>query len=272
MLDSLLEQLAQDPAADVDLAAVALHLAVDEYPDLDVAVYLDRVADLADRARPYLGGSLEECVTGLCRFLFEDEGFAGNTDHYYDPRNSHLNEVLDRKLGIPITLCVLAMAIGRHVELNIVGVGLPGHFVAKAVRDGEEVLFDPFHGGDVLTPESCEELVTAVTGRSFPITPELLAAMPTGLIVVRMLNNLRSIYTQQEDFSRVARVLVRLRQLVPSDEALRRDLGAALLRSGKAGPAIDHLRAYLEAIPHAADVEEVRTLLGRALADVARWN
>jgi regulator of sirC expression with transglutaminase-like and TPR domain len=272
MLDSLLELLALDPAADVDLAVVALHLAVDEYPDLDVPVYLDRLAELANRARPYLGGSLEECVTGLCRFLFDDEGFAGNTDHYYDPRNSYLNEVLDRKLGIPITLSMLAMAVGRHVELNIVGVGLPGHFIAKAVRDGKQVLFDPFHGGDLLTPEGCEELVTAVTGRAFPMTPDLLAPTPPGLIVIRMLNNLRSIYTQQEDFVRVARVLGRLWQLVPADEALRRDIGAALLRSGKPGPAIDHLRAYLEAAPNAADAEDVRTLLGRALADVARWN
>jgi regulator of sirC expression with transglutaminase-like and TPR domain len=272
MIDSLLEQLARDPAADADLAAVALHLAADEYPDLDVPVYLDRLSDLADRARPHLGGDLEACVTGLCRFLFEDEGFAGNTDHYYDPRNSYLNEVLERKLGIPITLSVLAMAVGRHLKLNITGIGLPGHFIAKAVRDGEEVLFDPFHGGDILTPEGCEELVTAVTGRSFPLTPELLTATPPGLIVVRMLNNLRSIYVQQEDFARVARVIGRLRQLVPADETLRRDLGAALVRSGKPGPAIDHLKAYLEAAPHAADADEVRTLLGRALADVARWN
>jgi regulator of sirC expression with transglutaminase-like and TPR domain len=272
MIDSLLDQLAQDPAADVDLAAVALHLAADEYPDLDVSAYLDRLAELADRARPYLGGSLAESVAGLCRFLFEDEGFAGNTDHYYDPRNSYLNEVMDRKVGIPITLSVLAMAVGRHVELTVLGVGLPGHFIAKAVRDGEAVLFDPFHGGDILTPDGCEELVTAVTGRSFPLTPELLAATPPGLIVTRMLNNLRAIYTQQEDFACVARVIGRLRQLAPGDETLRRDLGATLLRAGKPGPAIDHLKAYLEAAPDAADAKEVRVLLGRALADVARWN
>lgn len=272
MLDSLLEQLARDPSADVDLAAVALHLAADEYPDLDVSAYLDRLTDLADRARSHLGGGLEECVKGLCRFLFDEEGFAGNTDHYYDPRNSYLNEVMDRRIGIPITLSVLAMAVGRQVELNIVGVGLPGHFIAKAVRDGEEVLFDPFHGGDILTPDGCEELVTAVTGRQFPMTPELLAATPPGLIVVRLLNNLWSIYVQQEDFARVARVLGRLRQLSPHDETLRRDLGAALLRSGKPGPAIDHLKAYLETSPYAVDADEVRALLGRALADVARWN
>jgi regulator of sirC expression with transglutaminase-like and TPR domain len=272
MLDSLLEQLAQDPAADVDLAAVALYLAADEYPDLDVPIYLERLADLADRARPYVAGSLEECVGGLCGFLFRDEGFAGNTGHYYDPRNSYLNDVLDRKLGIPITLAVLAMSVGRRVGLTVVGVGLPGHFIAKAVRDGQEVLFDPFHGGDVLTPEGCEELVTAVTGRSFPVTSEMLAAAPSGHIVMRMLNNLRSIYGQQDDFVRVARVIGRLRQLTPTDETLRRDLGAALIRSGKPGPAIDHLKAYLDAAPDAPDAGEVKALLGRALADVARWN
>jgi regulator of sirC expression with transglutaminase-like and TPR domain len=115
-------------------------------------------------------------------------------------------------------------------------------------------------------------LVTAVTGRSFPVTPELLAATPPGLIVTRMLNNLRGIYTEQGDLGRIARVLGRLRQLSPADETLRRDLGATLLRSGKPGPAIDHLRAYLEAAPTAADAKDVQELLGRALADVARWN
>jgi regulator of sirC expression with transglutaminase-like and TPR domain len=272
MLDSLLDQLARDPAADVDVAAVALWLAADAYPDLDPSVYLRRLDALADRARPLLVGDLPEQVAGLSHFLFDDEGFRGNAADYYDPRNSYLNDVLDRKAGIPITLSVVAMAIGRRAGLEVVGAGLPGHFIAKAVRGGQEVLFDPFHGGQILTPAECEELIETVTGRPLAVTPELLAATPPGHIVARMLNNLRGIYAAREAWGRVVRVLGRLRQLDARDPDLRRDLGAALVRGGKPGPAIDHLKAYLAAAPDAADADEVKRILARAVADVARWN
>jgi regulator of sirC expression with transglutaminase-like and TPR domain len=272
MLDSLLDDLARDPAADADVAVVALLLAADEYPDLDPWGYVDRLHALADRAAPRLVGGLVEQVAGLSHFLFEDEGFRGNAADYYDPRNSYLNNVLDRRLGLPITLSVVAMAVGRRAGLEVVGVGLPGHFIAKAVRDGEEVLFDPFHGGQILSPAECEELVERVTGRPFTATPDTLAATPPGLIVARMLNNLRGIYASRQDWGRLARVLGRLRQLDPKDVTLRRDLGAALVQAGKPGPAIDHLRAYLGASPDAPDGDEVRQILNRAMADVARWN
>jgi regulator of sirC expression with transglutaminase-like and TPR domain len=272
MLDSLLDQLARDPTADADLAVVALLLAADEYPDLDPWGYVGRLNALADRAGPSLVGDLEHQVAGLSRFLFEGEGFRGNAADYYDPRNSYLNDVLDRKLGLPITLSVVAMAVGNRAGLAVVGVGLPGHFIAKAVRDGEEVLFDPYHGGQILTPTECEDLIETVTGRPFTATPDVLAATPPGFIVARMLNNLRGIYASRQDWGRLARVLGRLRQLDPVDLSLRRDLGAALLQAGKPGPAIDHLRAYRDGAPYAADADEVKTLLNRAVADVARWN
>jgi len=272
MLELLLERLAQDPAADVDLAHVALLLAADEYPDLDVDSYLARLDDLADRAGPHLAGTLTQVAAGLAHFLFEEEGFAGNTADYYDPQNSYLNDVLDRKLGIPITLSVLAMAIGRRTGLEVYGVGLPGHFIAKVAHFGEEVLFDPFHGGQLLSLRACERLIESVTGRPFALTPELREPTPPGMILLRMLNNLRGIYTQREDHDRTIRVLNRQRQLAPGDASLRRDLGITLVRARKHGPAIDHLKAYLESAPYAEDAEEVRQALGRALAEVARWN
>ena len=163
MLDKLLQRLAQDPADDVDVAEVALWLAVDEYPDLDVAAYLARLDELAEKAGPRLVGRLEQIVAGLVQFLFVEEGFQGNADDYYDPRNSYLNEVIDRRLGIPITLAVIAMTVGRRAGLEVVGVGLPGHFIAKAVHADEEVWFDPFHDGQILTPSSCEQLIEAAS-------------------------------------------------------------------------------------------------------------
>lgn len=272
MLDSLLNQLAQDPAADIDVAEVALLLATDEYPELFVPDYMERLDALADQVRPFQFGNLTESVEALSEVLFEDEAFSGNAVEYYDPRNSYLNEVLDRKLGLPITLSVLAMAVGNRAGMNIVGVGLPAHFIAKAIDDDEELLFDPFHGGQVLTVQECELLVQSKTGRPYSITSWELQATPAGHIVMRMLNNLRGIYNQTEDFARMARVLGRLRQLTPGDMTLHRDLGVALIRDGKAGAAIDHLRAYVDAMPDAPDVAEVRKLASRAVSEVSRWN
>jgi regulator of sirC expression with transglutaminase-like and TPR domain len=272
-LDTTLAALAADPASPVDLGELALHLARDEYPDLDLPGYLNRLDDLADTLRPRLGPSLSGNAVELTHFLFEEEGFAGNAEDYYDARNSYLNDVLDRKLGLPITLSVLASAIGERTGLIVAGIGLPGHFIAKLVGDdGEEVLFDPFHGGQFLDPGACEALVTAVTGRPFALTADALAATPPGHIAARMLNNLKATYLKDGDFARAARVMERLVQLEPGNHIQHRDLGVSLVHAGKPGRAIDHLKHYLERVPDATDAAEVRDFLHTATREVARWN
>ena len=271
-IDSALGLLATDPAAPLDVAELALRLARDEYPDLDVEAYLGELSGMAHDARPYLTGGLAARVRGLCRCLFHDLGFRGNIDNYYDPRNSYLNQVLDRRTGLPITLSVVAVAVGRRAGLEVAGVGLPGHFVAKAVAEDEEVLFDPFHGGRVLTPDECAVLVERVTGEPFRVTPAALAPVTPGAFVLRLLTNLKGSYLRDGDFPRAARVIGRLRQLVPTDPSQQRDLGAALLSAGRPGRAIDALEAYLAARPEADDVEAVRQLLLQARGEVARWN
>jgi regulator of sirC expression with transglutaminase-like and TPR domain len=271
-LQTALDQLCNDPTVPLDLAEVALELARDEFPHLDVEAYLSELDAMAHEARAYVRGDLSARVTGLCRYLFHEMGFRGNKQSYYDPGNSYLNLVLDRRTGIPISLSAVVMAVGGRAGLEIQGVGLPGHFVVKAVGDGQEILFDPFHGGRRLTCCDCELLVQQVTGRPFEATPATLTALPLGFIVQRMLGNLRSVYLRAEDYPRAARVLERLRQLDPEDPALRRDLGTCLLQQGYQGKAIDHLTAYLAAAPNAADAEAVRRLLGRAQHLLAQWN
>src|SRR5262249_27314926 len=160
-------------------------------------------------ARAYLRGDLAARVAGLCRYLFHEMGFRGNTQSYYDPRNSYLNQVLDLRTGIPITLSVVAVAVGGRAGLDVAGVGLPGHFIARTAADGETVLFDPFHGGRLLTPEQCEALVRQVTGMPFEATPEHLKPMPPALAVARMLSNLKGIYLREGDFRRAVRVIER---------------------------------------------------------------
>jgi regulator of sirC expression with transglutaminase-like and TPR domain len=271
-LDVTLARLATDPSAPLDPGEVGLALARDEYPDLDTEAYVNELAGMAREARTYLHGDLEARVRGLCRYLFHDQGFRGNQKDYYDARNSYLNDVLDRRTGIPITLSVVAVSVGNRAGLTLAGVGLPGHFVAKAADGGREVIFDPFHGGRLLTPEDCERIVGQTAGTPFEADARALRAMPPGLIVQRMLMNLKGIYLAGDDFAKAVRVMKRLCQLSPKDLLQRRDLGATLLRSGKPGEAIDHLNAYLTAGSAGADEAAVKNLLQQARGEVARWN
>lgn len=271
-LDTALPLLAHDPATPLDLAELALSLARDEYPNLDLDAELAELAGLAHELKPRLRGSLQARVEALCRYLFHDLGFSGNERDYYDPRNSYLNEVLDRRVGLPITLSIVTIAIGSRAGLQLAGVGLPGHFITKAVEGSQEIYFDPFNGGRLLTVGDCEALVEEVLGCRFEATADTLAAVPVGYIALRMLINLKGAYLRLRDFSRAARVISRLRQLTPGDVTQRRDLGAVLLQAGRPGPAIDQLEAYLASDPPPEDGRSVKELLMQARGEVARWN
>jgi regulator of sirC expression with transglutaminase-like and TPR domain len=270
-LDVTLKLLAAKPKAPVDLAEAALCLARDEYPDLDVEAYISQIAAMAHEAKRYLTGDLEARVAGLCRYLFHDMGFRGNVQAYHDPRNSYLNEVLERRTGIPITLSLVVMAIGSRAGMKIAGIGLPGHFIVKAIEKGQELLFDPFHGGRRLTPQQCEHVVAHATGQQFRVRPKTLQAIPPALILQRMLTNLKHVYLNAKDFPRSMRVIERLLQLKINDPVERRDLGICLVQTGRFGPAIDHLSAYLASTSDNG-VDQVHRLLDQAKTEVARWN
>jgi regulator of sirC expression with transglutaminase-like and TPR domain len=271
-LNAALNLLARQPQTSLDIAELALHLARDEYPAIDIEAYLAELNAMAREASRYMRGPLPARVHGLCRYLFHDLGFKGNTKDYYDPLNSYFNQVLERRTGIPITLSAVVIAVGSRAGLQLAGVGLPGHFVVKAREESNKVVFDPFHGGRVLTPTDCENLVRQVTGRAIAVTDEQLLPLPLGLMVTRMLNNLRAIYLKSADIPRAIRVLGRLRQLSPEDAELRRDLGVCFMHAGKPAQAIDLLEGYLQAAPDAMDAEAIRDWLRKARSKVAEWN
>lgn len=271
-IDAVLDLLAEEPDPSLDLAEVALCLACDEYPDLDVEAYLGELAAMAHDAEQYVRGPLEARVHGLCRYLFHDLGFRGNVDRYYDPRNSYLNEVLDRRTGLPITLSAVAIAVGTRVGLNLCGVGLPGHFIVKAIGTGGEVLFDPFHGGRRLSAEGCEILVEQVTGEAFQATPQSLAGVTPRTFLTRILTNLKGSYLRDGDYARAARIIRRLRQIHPHDLLQVRDLGVTLFHAGQPGKAINLLQEYLKIRPEAEDGVEVREMLSKAKSQIAVWN
>src|SRR2546430_5428900 len=253
--------LLQAPDSAIDLGRAALAVARIEHPQLDDRHELARLDALAARvgsARD-AGGTLDR----LRRFLFQEEGFRGNDGEYYDPRNSCLNDVLDRKLGIPITLSVLTMEVGRRVGLEIAGVGLPGHFIVSAAVGGKPVLLDPFHGGTVLTPASAAEVAARAVGRPVKLEEAHWTPCSRRQIVVRMLRNLKTIYAKQKDWDRALGVIERLLLIDPDAPTHLRDRGTVLVKAGRLWEGAAEWESYLNRYPSAQDAESFRHELRR---------
>ena len=248
----------------VPLAEAALAIAEEEYPALDRVAYLHRIDDLAAavRARLPADHGAASALRALRAVLFTEGGFRGNAEDYYDPRNSFLNEVLDRRVGIPITLSVLYIEVAARIGFQVDGVGFPGHFLVKHVAGQREIFVDPFRGGEVLSADDCAARYQAVApGRA--LDPRHLEAVGPLPILARMLRNLERIYAGRRDPVRSLWVVDRLLLLAPDDVATRRDRGLVEARLGASAAAIADLEAYLAAHPGAADAGELRALVGR---------
>ena len=242
---TLFAHLCARPEAELDLAEAALLLAESEYPGLDVARYMARLDELGRsaqaacaRARPAGTASVEEArLDRVVRFVYDDAGFHGNDEDYYDPRNSFLNDVLDRRKGIPITLAVVLTEVCRRAGIEARGVSFPGHFLVRSDTPRGAVLVDPFTGRP-LTRAEVRALYARATGEDREPPPRLLEPATKVQILARMLNNLRSIYEQQGDGARLCAVLERLQVLAP-EEARRQQIarlgGSEPWRSGGGG-------------------------------------
>ncbi len=243
------------PESAINLAEAALLIAEDAYPRLDTEAYLRRVDELAeplaDRVRP--DSHLLELVDLLNGHLFGEIGLRGNVQDYYDPRNSYLNEVLDRRLGIPITLSVVYMEVARRIGLTVVGIGLPGHFVVEARQGTSSVLLDPFAGGQILSLEDCERLVEHAYGNGVEFSEDLMAPVRKRQILMRMLNNLKRTYLTADDPLRAWPVVEKQVFLDPENAVDRRDRGLLAHRLNQFALARSDLRFYLERRPDAPD-------------------
>lgn len=201
---ALFAHLCCRPEAELDLGQAALAIAEPEFPGLDFDLYLSRLDRLAEGAWPAVRGVREAASQGasLVMHLINEEGFQGNTQSYEDPRNSFLNEVLDRRLGIPITLSVVMMEVARRLSVPLQGVSFPGHFLLRAGKAEETPLYlDPF-GGRALSKADLQALVHRGTGQRRDPRPDELQVATKKMILTRMLTNLRNIYTQQGDAAR----------------------------------------------------------------------
>ncbi len=265
-------QQIQRPGDEIDLARAALVMGRFEYPDLDVSAYMQRIDQLASVA-------VEATVTAdmpalsLAQYLFDTMGFAGNGRNYADPRNSFLNEVLERRLGIPISLSVLYLEVAQRAGIDAAGVGLPGHFIVGAqLEDGQVVYLDPFHSGIPLTEEDCRERVRQITDGKLPFNEAFLNPVSSHYILARMLNNLKNQYTSTNDYPRAAKVIERLLVVHPDDPTETRNLGLIYGSLGKKRQAAELLEKYLTAQPDAHDAEAVRQHLDALTSAASRWN
>lgn len=267
-----LRLLEGDPRADLTL--IALEIARDAHPDLVPNLYLDKIDEFADRVRQRCpsGAPPRQIIGQINWVLFLEERFQGSTENYYDPRNSYLNEVIDRREGIPISLSVLYRAVAERLALTMDGVNLPAHFILRTGQGSSTLFVDPFQGGALLDSKGCERRIGEVTGQAISLTDRQLAPAPLPLIVARILRNLKAVYLRDQQFTTVLPVLRRLAVLVPDDPLEQRDLGVSCLRAERPGEAIDPLQTYLNARPEANDAGQVRALLRAAWREVALNN
>jgi regulator of sirC expression with transglutaminase-like and TPR domain len=257
----------------LDLAEAALLIAQEEQPSLDVSAYLHRLDELASTVRARLSESPSpaDIVLQLNIQLFREEGFRGNTSAYYDPANSFLNEVLDRKTGIPITLSVVYIEVGRRLGLPLVGVGFPGHFLVKYTGPEGDVVLDPFLGGITLDHQQLAHKIQTMYGEQNPLLaqiPQLLAPASKKEILLRMLRNLKGVYLQKNDFPRTLSVIERILLIAPDVPAEIRDRGSVHQRLGHLQAALHDFQRYLALAPRAEDAEAVRVMVRRMTAQL----
>ena len=280
-LEPFAQALARDDAG-IDLARACLMIAQDAYPRLDVDAYLGQIEGMALRLRARLpaAGGAEEAVVALNDFLFDRLGYWGNADDYYDPRNSYLNEVIDRKTGIPITLSILYMELGRRIGLPLEGVSFPGHFLVRLRLRGGILVLDPFAGGapqsEAELRERLQRVIPPGATDNVPVAElpleQFLQPASKRDILARVLRNLKGIYRETGRHERVLEVLNRILLVTPEASGELRDRGYAYQRLECWRPALQDLTAYLEREPDAPDSDDVRIRLMELTAHCARLN
>jgi regulator of sirC expression with transglutaminase-like and TPR domain len=276
--------------AGIDLTRACLMIAQDAYPGLDVESYIAEMDGLAARLRvrlrPERPGqasgtrATEERVIALNEFLFEELGYRGNTDEYYDPRNSYLNEVIDRRTGIPITLSILYMELGQRIGLPFEGVSFPGHFLVRLPIRGASLILDPFMGGapqsEAELRERLQRVIPEGAAAGVPVAElpldQFLESASKRQILARVLRNLKAIYRATDRPERLLEVLNRMLVLYPDAAAELRDRGFVYQRLECWRPALQDLTDYLQREPDAADVTDVRASMVDLAARCARLN
>jgi regulator of sirC expression with transglutaminase-like and TPR domain len=252
------------PDDELDLAVAALAIAQEEYPHLDSTAYLDKLDQMGQELATRLPDNRYplKVIQALNHYLFSELNFQGNQRDYYDPRNSFLNDVLDRRKGIPISLALVYLELAKRVDFPMAGVGMPGHFLVRPTVEDMAIFVDVFHQGEVMFEEDCRTLMGQLYGDGARLRPEEhLAPLGPRPLLVRMLTNLKGIYLHHQDIPRALAAIDRILLIRPDSLLDRRDRGLIHYRLGQLATAQADLQHYLQACPDAPDAFEVQQLL-----------
>lgn len=253
----------QKAEEDVNLAQAALLVAREEYPQLPVDRYLARLDLLAEETRDRLDGETAPLLVlhELLETLYRRHNFRGNREAYYDPRNSFLNDVLDRGLGIPLTLGIVLLEVGWRLDLPLEGVNFPGHFLVRFHGDAVDFLIDPYDGGALRFQDQAQELLDRVYGGMIRVHDSFLKTARRQEMVVRLLTNLKSLYVNVQDHEKALAAVERILLIRPIAPGEIRDRGVILARMGRRNEAVQQLEAYLRVAPEASDSQRVRGMV-----------
>jgi len=249
----------------IDLALAALLIAAEEYPRLVVEDYIERIDLMAAglAVEIDLEASPAKIAGTISAFLTDEQGFDGDREDYYGPRNSYLNEVMDRRRGLPITLSIVYIEVARRVGVELLPVSMPGHFLVKMLRDDLELFLDPLNGGDVIDVDGCQRLFQSVQGAGPAFRESMLGAATGRQVISRLLQNLKSAYLDQQEFERALRTIDLLLTLTPWDLDEVRGRGLLLSRLGRTEEARRDLQAYVDHGPAGPARESARAALRR---------
>lgn len=263
-----LEAISRLPDEQIDLAEAALWVAAEEQVGCDPSVALGRLDELGHWLGDRLGRIRREAdrLATLASFLTNEVGLRGNRDDYYEPQNSYLDQVLRRGVGLPLTLSVVYMEVGRRAGIPLAGVCFPGHFLVRHAHEPELVL-DPYNSGRSLGREDLQNLLQSFRGDSVPFSEALLRAAGPRQILIRLLNNLHGAYLRRGELVRAISVLDRILLFDRQNVEALRNRGLLSLRWGDPEVAWNDLGLYLDLVPDAPDHEAVAT----ALREARRW-
>jgi regulator of sirC expression with transglutaminase-like and TPR domain len=271
------EELAAGADDGIDVALGAALIARDVYQDLDVSSLLRQFDTLsAPVARLGFDGMTAEAqALEMAHYVYERQGFAGNETDYYDPKNSLLPDVLERRVGIPITLAIVYCEIARRVGIPASGVSFPGHFLVRIERRGADrglpaVIVDPFFNGRMLDDKSLDALLKRVVGPNETLRPEHLEPASPRVILVRILTNLKTVYLGRGEDSRALLALDRLVSIMPDAPLILRERGLLAARLGSVEVARADLSRFLELCPGANDAKTIQARLA-ALTTTRHW-
>ncbi|HET9216512.1 MAG TPA: transglutaminase-like domain-containing protein [Terriglobia bacterium] len=253
------QELVNLPDGAVPLAEAALLLACEEYPQLELSPYLDRLDEFAEVVRPKLQPRFSplDTIDALNEVLFGVLGFRGNTKNYNDPRNSFFNDVLERRVGIPITLSAVYLEVARRVGFPIYGVGMPGHFLVRYDDRQQEFFVDPFNGGQVLTRDDCQQRFTEMFGNEQAFSERMLSIVSPRQMLFRMLNNLKTIYLKAHTFEKSLAMVDMM--LLADPEAIEqyRDRGIIKVQLRRFDAAVRDFEHYVKGAPDSKDRPQV---------------